>query len=276
MASARPTVVLTRPLPEALHWQQLMQARGHRTAVLPLLDIAPTRDPATLAALEQVRAQLQDPGAPYRAVMFVSPNAVRCFLAPEGMSAALQHAVAHGPTRVWAPGPGTSQALLQAGLPSAAIDSPNADAAQFDSESLWEVVAPQIHALDRILVVRGASPQATVGTQGSGREWLSRQLQARGATVEWLGVYTRQCPEATPDWLRALDTLRAAPSVWLFSSSEALTGLQQLAPTLDWQHHRALVTHPRIADAARAAGFGHVRECKPDVAQVCASIESWS
>ena len=43
--AARPTVILTRPLPEALHWQQLLQARGLDAAVLPLLDIAPAADP---------------------------------------------------------------------------------------------------------------------------------------------------------------------------------------------------------------------------------------
>ena len=43
------------------------------------------------------------------------------------------------------------------------------------------------------------------------------------------------------------------------------------------QAARAVATHPRIADAARAAGFGVVRLSRPtldDVVRVVASIES--
>ena len=45
-------------------------------------------------------------------------------------------------------------------------------------------------------------------------------------------------------------------------------------PDQDWGQARALVTHPRIAQAARAAGFGSVQECRPALADVVASIES--
>ncbi|MEG2046253.1 MAG: uroporphyrinogen-III synthase, partial [Comamonas sp.] len=75
--AARPAVILTRPLPEALHWQHLLQAQGLDAAVLPLLEIAPATDSAALAALQRTGQEL----ARYRAVMFVSPNAVRGLLA---------------------------------------------------------------------------------------------------------------------------------------------------------------------------------------------------
>lgn len=270
--SARPTVVLTRPLTEALHWQQLLQARGLTTAVLPLIDIVPTHDAATLAALEQARQQLPR----YRALMFVSPNAVRAFLAAPGMQVAVTQAVQAGHTRCWAPGPGTHKALVAAGLPEQSIDSPPADALQFDSESLWSVVGPQIRAQDTVLIVRGASLDAAPGVQGSGREWLARQLQSQGAQVDLIGVYARQSPAPTPALLAEVSRCCDKPSVWLFSSSEAITHLQQLAPTQDWRGQHALTTHPRIAQAAQTAGFGNVRECKPSVADVSASIESWA
>lgn len=270
--AARPSVVLTRPLPEALHWQRLLQAQGTDAAVLPLIDIAPTTDAATLAALQGIAQQPDH----YRALMFVSPNAVRGLLAAPGMADALAQAASTGSLRLWAPGPGTRQTLVQQGLPDSAIDSPAANAEQFDSESLWPVVAPQLQAGDRVLIVRGASTHSATDPQGSGREWLASQLRQQGVVVELLGVYTRQCPEATPGLLDSISAHCDARSLWLFSSSEAITHLQKLYPAQNWQTQRALVTHPRIAATAQAAGFGLVRECRPDVVDVSASIESWS
>lgn len=270
--AARPAVILTRPLPEALHWQQLLQARGLDAAVLPLLDIAPAADPATLAALQRMGQEL----AGYRAVMFVSPNAVRGLLAAPGLPDLLAQAVHAQGLRLWAPGPGTAKVLEQSGLAASAIDSPPADAPQFDSESLWAVVAPQIRPGDRVLIVRGASLHSTTDGQGSGREWLSSQLRSLGAQVELVGVYSRQCPAATPALKERLAAHCAARDLWLFSSSEAIAHLLQLCPAQDWSRQRALATHPRIAATARSAGFGDVLECKPDVESVSASIESWS
>jgi uroporphyrinogen-III synthase len=267
-----PSAVLTRPLPEALHWQRLLQARGLGADVLPLMEIAPASDAASQAALQRIAGQLQH----HRALMFVSPNAVRGLLAAPGMDPALRQALSAGRLRLWSPGPGTRQVLVQQDLPEAAIDSPADDASQFDSESLWAVVGPQIQAGDRVLIVRGASAHSSKDPQGSGREWLARQLRQQGAAVELLGVYRRQCPAATPALLEAIAGHCRSRSLWLFSSSEAIGHLQQLCPAQDWQTQRALATHPRIAAAARAAGFGLVRECRPDVADVSASIESWS
>ena len=63
-------------------------------------------------------------------------------------------------------------------------------------------------------------------------------------------------------------------ALWLFSSSEAITNLCQCLPGTDWSAARALVTHPRIGDAARAAGFGAVHDTRPTLEAVAASIES--
>jgi uroporphyrinogen-III synthase len=62
-------------------------------------------------------------------------------------------------------------------------------------------------------------------------------------------------------------------SVWLFSSSEALTFLPAL-PGVQWSAARAIATHPRIADAARAAGWGTVLQSRPALADIRQSIES--
>ena len=68
-------------------------------------------------------------------------------------------------------------------------------------------------------------------------------------------------------------------SVWLFSSSEAVANLCQMAglQDMDWRGARAVATHPRIADAVRAAGWGVVVASRPalnDIRQTLGSIES--
>jgi uroporphyrinogen-III synthase len=63
-------------------------------------------------------------------------------------------------------------------------------------------------------------------------------------------------------------------SFWLLSSTEALGNLIASLPGHDWQHAKAVATHPRIAKAAQAAGFGTVLESRPLIQEVIASIES--
>jgi uroporphyrinogen-III synthase len=47
-----------------------------------------------------------------------------------------------------------------------------------------------------------------------------------------------------------------------------------LAPGTAWQAARAIATHPRIVDAAVAAGFGEVTATRPAVDAVVACIQS--
>jgi uroporphyrinogen-III synthase len=47
-----------------------------------------------------------------------------------------------------------------------------------------------------------------------------------------------------------------------------------MAPELSWHQARCVATHPRIAEAARAAGFAVVCESRPAMADLIASIES--
>lgn len=268
-----PAVVLTRPLPESLQWQARLQQQGIAADVLPLIEIAGVNHPQALQALHAAMGQLRR----YRALMFVSSNAVRFFLQAAGAMEALAAALQAGTTRLWAPGPGTRQALEEAGIDGRYIDSPAADAAQFDSEALWQQVAGQITAGDCVLIVRGASQSGSATTavaQGSGREWLAAQLRSQGASVELVGVYQRQPPALTTALQQHIAAHCQACSLWLFSSSEAIAHLQQLSPQQVWHSQRALATHPRIAQAAQQAGFGTVHLCRPHLQDVRASIES--
>ena len=155
-------------------------------------------------------------------------------------------------TRAWATGPGTTQALLRAGVPAACIDAPGADAAQFDSEALWQRVGAAVGAGSRVLIVRGADAADGGNTQGGGRDWFARQVTQAGGSVDFVVSYQRQRPQLDAAQRRLARAAASDGSVWLFSSSEAVHNLQACLPQQDWQAARAVATHARIAEAARA------------------------
>ena len=262
LPASRP-VLVTRPAPEAARWVNALRERGIAAEALPLIDIVPM---SGAPALAEARAAL----ASYAVAMFVSPNAVRGFFEsnrPSGLEPPAQAAIE---TRAWSPGPGTTQALVDAGWPAARIDEPAADAPQFDSESLWAQVGAQVRAGLRVLIVRGGDADG----RPAGRDWLATQLHAAGAVVQAVAAYRRQPPAADGAWAARAQAAAQDGSLWLFSSSEAIANLRQCMPAQDWRAARALATHPRIADAAQAAGFGSVMATRPTLEAVAASIKS--
>ena len=249
-------VVLTRPAADAAPWSSELARRGHQVLALPLIDIAPLADTAPVQAAWRQLPALQ-------AVMFVSANAVRHFMAARG------GATWPAGTQAWATGPGTVAALREAQVPAGQIAAPGANAPQFDSEALWRVVMSGVKPGWRVLLVRGAGADGSIG-----REWLAQQLRQAGAQADQLAVYERRCPSwSASQRALARDAARDG-STWLFSSSEAIANLRTLAPDLDWAQARALATHERIAQAAREAGFGHVVQARGTLDAVVRTLES--
>lgn len=265
-----PRILVTRPAHDAAAWVDALQARGLPAQPLALMAIGPCRDAATQQALQAARNALRE-GPGYRAVMFVSGNAVQHFFGtdPARLPAS---------TRAWTPGPGTAQALLALGIAPAQIDGPPPDAAQFESETLWQRVHDQIHAGDRVLIVRGDSqagaPRTVPATAGAGRDWLAARLREAGAQVEMLAVYQRELPAWDAAQMALARQAAEDGSLWLLSSAESVANLQQLLPGQSWQKARALATHERIAAQAKQLGFGYVKQCRPALEDVVASIES--
>ncbi|TSE23964.1 Uroporphyrinogen-III synthase [Tepidimonas sediminis] len=249
----RPTVVVTRPPSQAAAWVRALRAAGWPAQALPLLAIEsllPPNQPAPWAA--QARCD---------AVMVVSPAAV------EVMRAA-GWPPPPAPLRCWAPGQGTAGALRTWGVPPERLDAVPADAPRVEAEALWPQVAAQVRPGWRLLVVRGLSSDG-----GQGRDGLLRHVQAAGGRVETLLAYRR----AVPAWdaaQQAAARQAAAGGVWLFSSGEAVANLAALASGADWAQAVALATHPRIAAAARAAGFGRVLTTRPTITDVLQALES--
>ncbi len=257
-------VIVTRPAAQAASWVQSLESHGINALALPLIQIAaPLDTTSVVAAWQQV--------ARSRLVAFVSANAVAHFFA-------LRPARCDWPAATFAAstGPGTTRALLDAGLHPAQIIEPAADSTQFDSESLWQQLqsrfaAPSAWHAAPVLVVRG---------DGGGRDWLADSLRSRGAQVSFVAAYRRTAPTWNAAMQSTLTNALAQPAVhwWLFSSSESIhhlmTYLTDHASPLSVQSARALATHPRIATTAQQAGFAVVKPCKPTLADVVACLQS--
>lgn len=276
-------VIVTRPRLEADAWVKQLRDLHFDAVALPLIHIgAPAGNDDVVKAWENLHQ--------YSAVMFVSSNAVRYFYPTDIALAdvliaynaikniALLQNKAVAP-RVWATGPGTREALLAQGVQNDSIDSPAADAAQFDSEALWNSVKNQVKSGDKVLIVRGRSVDSSdflnnFGSQRmNGRPWLADQLTAIGVQVDVVVSYTRSAPVFDAAELALMAQAAVDKSVWLLSSSEAVANLCTVSD-LNWSNARAIATHPRIAQAAKTAGFGVVYESRPMLADVVASIES--
>ncbi len=250
-------VAITRPASEATAWVEGLRAQGLDAQALPLIAISGLPD---LSAVHGAWHGLER----YRAAMFVSANAVTHFFAarPAGRDWPAG-------TRAWAPGPGTAAALRTAGLAAPAIDTPDPQAAQFDSEALWQAAGAGIRPGDTVLIVRGEDSGAdttpgTAGTPGHGRDWMARRLAEAGAAVDFVVAYRRGVPAWDAAQLVQATTLAAADTAWVFSNSEAIGHLLRLLPAPQAAlAGTAVATHPRIAAAARQAGFTRVVEAAP-------------
>lgn len=251
--------VVTRPAAEAATWVRGLRQEGFDALALPLITVEPVADAAPVSA---AWARMAD----YDAVMFVSAAAAAHAFARRPPGALL-------PRQAWAPGPGTAAALRRCGVPEHTLRQPAADSAQWDSEALWRVVGPGVAPGAQVLVVRGEEEGADA-SRGAGREWLAGQLRAAGAGVDYLVAYRRGMPAWDAGERERAAALQGPQVLWLFSSSQAVGHLGRLLPGQDWSATPALATHPRIAEAARRAGFGVVWPSRPAMAEVVATLKS--
>ena len=280
-------VIVTRPAHDADVWVASLQQSGIQAQALPLIEIAAITNPADISALQQALNNLST----YTACMFVSGNAAAHFFSPNSelkmsetqwirAQAATHNVAIEIPpnVRFLAPGPGTVAALLAAGVPASQIDAPPPDAAQFDSEALWQVVGQRDWRGAQVLIVRGKG-DASEGSAGTGRDWLAQQWRTAGSTVDVVSSYERRAPPLTAEQIELAKAASRDGSVWLFSSSEAVANLMQQPglKSVKWQSARAIATHPRIQAAVQAALWGVAqpsRPALPDILDALASIES--
>lgn len=164
-------VLVTRPAAQASEWVQQLRAAGLQAEALPLIDIAPAADAASVGAAWRALPTVD-------LVVFVSPNAAAHFFAA-------RPAPVHWPAELLAasPGPGTTRVLRDLGV--ACIVEPAADAPQFDSEALWQQLGARDWRGKLVLVARGEG----------GRDWLADKLRQHGARVSFVAAYRRAAPQ---------------------------------------------------------------------------------
>lgn len=257
-------LIVTRPDREAQRWVHDLSELGLDAVALPLIQVGPVAD---TTHVDQAWHRLAD----YVGVMFVSGNAVDYFFKSKQAVVPVFNGDSTTKTRAWSPGPGTAHALLRAGVAPEWLDTPPLDAGQFDSEALWKVVHVQVQPGSRVLVVRGAEASGSEG-QGSGREWFASRVKQASGQVDFVVAYERSAPEFTAAERDLARQAASDGSVWLFSSSEAVINLCAALPAQSWVNAHALATHPRIALAAKNAGFGVVKESRPTFSDVVATL----
>ena len=254
-------VIITRPRAQADALAQQVAALGREVEVLPLLEIFPLADQATLRATLGELAR-------YAMVAFVSPNAI---------DAAFAH-ITDWPRHVTLAvlGEGSRAALARHGLSdaNATIVSP-LDAQRSDSENLLQSINLAALNGQQVLIVRGES----------GRELMADGLRAAGAIVTTVAAYRRSVPQLSAELRARLLHLLERPNDWIITSSEALRGLlalfAALAPELDpsevvskMQQQHWIIPHARIAETAAALGLTGITLCGSGDERLLAALQS--
>jgi Uroporphyrinogen-III synthase len=243
------TVVITRPENQAQSWIDALRTRGVPVMHIPLLHISPAGDPQLI---QQAWKEIHQ----WSWVMFVSPNAVHYFFQYAGSTPWPEH------LRAGSPGEGTTQTLIEKGIPANLIDQPE-KYQEKDTDFLWQNIKHRDWQSARVLLVRGTSVKPA-------RDWLMNRLQEVGAFVQPLVVYQRESGIFSNEAQRWIHSAQARQACWVISSTESLNALTGH----DWSQASAIVIHPRIAQAVRQLGFGHVICVQPDLNSLIDSVGS--
>ncbi len=177
-------VVITRAARQAEPTARAFAAAGAAVARLPLLEVAPPRDPAPLAAAAR-------DAAAFDWLIFTSANAVQAFL-PRLIAP---------PPPLAAVGPATAAALRDAG------HEPAVEPRRAHAEGLLEALVPRLAPGARVLL-----PQAD-----DARPTLAAGLRAAGARVTAPVAYRKRLPAGTAEAAAAL--FGAAPLGWVTFTS---------------------------------------------------------
>jgi uroporphyrinogen-III synthase len=238
-------ILVTRPARQAAGFAQKIAGLGGTPVIFPAIVILP---PADSFPLERAHAALSG----YQFAVFVSANAVE-YGAPD--------------PRRWpatlipfAPGPGTAEALADAGIERARVP-----ATRFDSEGLL--------ALRELTDVRGK--RVVIFRGDGGREHLGDTLRARGAEVDYVACYRRAKPRSGVAGLAeafAQGRIRAVT----ITSTEGLNNLWEIADEAiraGWRACPTFVPHPRIAAQVRALGLEAVETAGGDAGLLAGLLE---
>ena len=219
-------IVITRPREHALALAERIRAAGGDPILFPTIEILP---PENEDAASRIVARLER----FQLAIFVSPTAALRGHALVSTSRSWPEGL-----RVAAVGAGTAKALAERGFRD--VISPQGEG---DSEALAALADLQELRGRTVVIFRG---------QG-GRGWLKRELEARGAQVEYAECYRRARPQADARPLLARWQTGAVEAVSITSAEGLANCFAMLGPTGE-RYLRAtpvFVPHPRIEAVAR-------------------------
>jgi uroporphyrinogen-III synthase len=226
-------IVITRPREHADALAERIHASGGEPILFPTIEIVPPENPDAVA---EVIGRLEK----FDLAIFISRTAVA-----RGYGMVSASRAWPGGLRVAAVGAGTADALAERGFDE--VISPAGGA---DSEALA--------ALPELQNLRGSSVLIFKGE--GGREWLRRELETRGARVEYAECYRRARPAADPGRLLARWQTGGVEAVSITSAEGLSNFFGMLGPT-GAGYLRAttvFVPHPRVEAAARKLAIREV------------------
>ena len=197
-------ITITRPAHQAGRLIKRLEADGANIIAFPLLEIIPPKFPALIQ-------QQVDKLEHYEMAIFISPNAVERALTfvDKPRLATL---------KIAAVGKKTALSLQQHGL---SVDYfPNKT---FNSEALLALDAMQQVNNKKIAIFRGEG----------GRNLLRDTLRQRGAQIDYMNVYARQCPANNIELLKQ-HYLCHKLDIIVLTSGESLAHLLRLAKGAQW------------------------------------------
>jgi uroporphyrinogen-III synthase len=223
-------ILIVRPAGLGERLAKLLAAEGARPTLFPTIEMLPAPRPARLAA---VIARLQT----FDWAVFISPTAAR-----EGVRAVRSCRDWPAEPRLAAVGRGTAAVLGELGFGT--VLAPEAPG---DSEAL--LALPDLQEIEgqNMVIFRGEG----------GREHLAQVLAGRGARVEYAECYRRSRAATDPEpVIRSWRT--GAIQAVCAASGEAVGNLREMLAEEGMAVARStpvFVPHPRVATAAREAGF---------------------
>ena len=230
--------------PSALELE--LAAAGVRVHPFALIHVLPAADP-------QAAQRAVDALEGFQLAVPVSPSAIRALLRMRGAAwppACTVGLIGRASRETF------ETELRERGEDARGLRVLCAQQAGADSEALWQ----ELQALRaswqgvRVLILRG----------DGGRDWLAATLRAAGAEVQVVELYRRGAPAADAAGLGRLREVLGLRAAWQIAAAASLDNLCALLsaagldPRRELAEQRALAHHPRVAEAARRAGFGRV------------------
>lgn len=230
------TLLVTRPLSQGQSLCEQLQSQGFAVHHVPVMEIESLKEPSAIAEIQTCFSRLEN----YHGIIVVSLNA-----AEQALSWLSRYPLASNQA-VFSVGKTTAD-FLQGSAVFEHLSPVIYPREQMDSEGLLalpEFARPLVQGKN-FLLLRGEG----------GRELIAKTLTARGATVASCELYRRQVPRQNAGVLQAC--LRATDGIFL-NSVESLENFLLLAGDINTCEKVLVVPGPRVADAARRAGFQHI------------------